>query len=169
MPEAIVILLIIIGAFFLAAFALQIFFLLTLSRVLGLCRPHNRTIEPGMVWLNLIPIFNLVWMFITVIRVSDTLRYEFEERGRDRRGEDYAQLLGIAMCISWMIALLPWIVVTIVYWVKIAEFARRLEYDTGADDFEEYDRPRRRSRARDRDRDEEEDDRREERPWDRGR
>ena len=171
--ELIAVLLIIIGAFFLVAFTLQVFFLFTLSRTLGLCRPHNRTIEPGLVWLNLIPIFNFVWMFITVLRVSETLRYEFEERGQDRRTEDYGHNLGIAMCIAWVFGFLLWILVVIIYWVKIAEFARRLEYDGGAyDDYDDdYGRPRRRSRSRDRDRDrdEEEDDRREERPWNRGR
>ena len=168
MPEAIVILLIIFGSIFLAGFALQIFFLLALSRALGLCRPHNRTIEPGMVWLNLIPIFNLVWMFITVIRVSETLRYEFRDRGRHRRSEDYGHGLGIAMCISWMAGLLPFLVLTIVYWVKIADYARRLEYDGSYDFDDEGDRPLRPPRVRDRERDEEYD-QRDERPWDRGR
>jgi hypothetical protein len=29
--------------------------------------------EPGMVWLNLIPVLSLVWQFITVIRVAESL------------------------------------------------------------------------------------------------
>jgi hypothetical protein len=72
--------------------------------------------------------------------------------------------LGIAMCISPLAGLLPFLVLAIVYWVKIAEYARRLEYGSvGYGDFDEdEDRPRRRSRARD----EDEYDRRE-RPWER--
>jgi hypothetical protein len=169
--EVIVVLLLIFGTIFLIGFVLQIFFLMTQSRALGLCQPHNRTMEPAQVWLNLIPLFNLVWMFITVSRVSETLKYEFRARRRHRHNDDYGYGLGIAMCISPLAGWLPFLILTIVYWVKMADYARRLEYDPGwyGDGAEDYDdRPRRRSRARDRDRDEDYDDRRDERPWDRG-
>lgn len=171
--EIFVFLLLIFGLIFLVGFALQVFFLLALSRALSQCAPHNRTLEPGMVWLNLIPLFNIVWMFITVTKVSETLKNEFRERGMHRRDENYAHGLGIAMCISPWFGLLPFLVLTIVYWVKIAEYARRLEhspagYGDDYDDDDDDDRDDRRERRSRRDRDDE-DDRRESRPWDRGR
>ena len=81
--------------FYLVLFVVFIFFLLTLQRALARCRPECRTMEPGQVWLNLIPLFNIAWMFITVLRISESLRNEFYERGRSRRGDDYGQGLGI--------------------------------------------------------------------------
>ena len=68
--------------------AITILFLLTLSKALRRCAPENRTMEPGMVWLYLIPIFNLYWQFVTVNRVSESLKNEFYARGIDRRALD---------------------------------------------------------------------------------
>jgi hypothetical protein len=39
---------------------INIFFLLTLSRCLSRVQPRNRDMEPGMVWINLIPCFSMV-------------------------------------------------------------------------------------------------------------
>ena len=44
-----------------------IFFLLQLQKLLNACTPGSRQMEPGMVWLNLIPLFGLGWMIYTVI------------------------------------------------------------------------------------------------------
>lgn len=40
-------------------------------------RPENRLLAPGLVWLQLIPIFNYVWIFIVVRRISDSLAKEY--------------------------------------------------------------------------------------------
>ena len=97
-----------------------------------------------MVWLNLIPLFNYVWNFITVIRVGDSLKNEFTDRDIDEGG-DYGKTLGITMSRdrhrraesplerrraarmpasgSSMIAgpvRLASLVMFIIYWVKIA-------------------------------------------------
>lgn len=41
-----------------------IFYILTLSRALQKCSPQLRTMKPGMVWLLLIPLFNVLWQFL---------------------------------------------------------------------------------------------------------
>ena len=51
-------------------------------------------------WLNLIPFFGFVWLFITVTKVSESLKYEYRERGLHRRDETYGYGLGIAMGAS---------------------------------------------------------------------
>jgi hypothetical protein len=157
------------GTFFLVWLVVQLLFLLAVSRALAACDARNRTLEPGMVWLNLIPIFNLAWMFVTVIRVSESLKNEFRARGLHRRDDTYAHALGIGMCLSPLAGLMPFLIVTIIYWVKIAEYTRRLENDygydgDGDDEDDDWDRPPRRRRGRDDD-----DDDRDDRPWDRGR
>src|SRR5262245_49376745 len=87
------------------ALVIAIFFLLTLSTALSRCRPRNRTMEPGMVWLNLVPLLNIVWQFITVLRVAESLENEFRDRDL-HRGEDYGKGVGLASCI---LALFGWI------------------------------------------------------------
>ncbi|AWM39387.1 hypothetical protein GobsT_22950 [Gemmata obscuriglobus] len=151
-PDAIVVAVIAgVCGFYLLLFVASIFYLLTLSRALAQCHPLNRTMEPAMVWLNLIPFFNLVWIFITIIRVTETLRDEHRERGWHRRGEDYGQTLGIVASALGALSLvlgycgLPafvgGLVCWILYWVKVSNLSRRLElryrdddYDTDASD-----------------------------------
>jgi len=134
------------------ALVIAIFYLLTLSKALSRCSRDNRTMEPGMVWLNLIPLFNLVWQFITVLRVSESLRNEFESRGRRRAG-DYGKGVGLAYCILGLLGIIPLIgplfslaglVCFIMYWVKVAGFSGELARSGAGDDLDdEYDRPRR--------------------------
>jgi hypothetical protein len=40
-----------------------IFYILTLTKALGKCAPMSVTIEPGMLWLLLVPFVNMVWHF----------------------------------------------------------------------------------------------------------
>jgi hypothetical protein len=153
----------------------SILFLLTLHRALDRCAPHNRTMGPGLVWLNLVPLLSIAWQFITVIRVAESLQNEFRDRGRRRR-DDYGKSLGIVMCsmnvAGWIpycgcLFLLAWFVCGIVYWVKIAGYSRELagmsyeDYDYDDRDDDRYD-------DRDDDRYDDDDDR-DRRSWDRGR
>jgi hypothetical protein len=169
--------------FYLVLFIIAIFFLLTLHKALARCAPRNRAMEPALVWLNLIPLVHFVWMFFTAIRVSESLRNEFSERGWGRRSDDYGQGLGIATCALSLASYIPylgclcavgWVVCFIMYWVKIAGYSGQLasrpygEYEDDRDgryeedDEDEDDRPRRRARDGD-DRDDDD------RPWNRGR
>lgn len=133
------------------ALVVMIFFLRTLSTALSRCRPANRAMEPGQVWLNLIPIFSIVWQFITVIRVADSLRNEFYDRGWDDR-QDFGRGMGMASCTLNLLGAIPYIgmlfglgglVCFVIYWVQIAGHSRTLFDDRGGDDD---DRPRKRRR-----------------------
>ena len=53
-----------------------IFFLLTQQNTLKVIRRENRKLSPGLVWLQLIPIFNFYWMFVVVTRIADSLDRE---------------------------------------------------------------------------------------------
>ena len=155
------------GIFVVAGLALNLMFLTTLKRLLEQCAPHNRLMEPGQVYLNLIPCFGSIWMFFTVSRVGQSLRNEFDERGTDLPG-DYGQQLGISfagLTLSWIIPYvgilfgLAGVICWIVYWVKMAEYNRHLS--EGASYREERDdyRRRRRDEQRDDDRRRRDDDR----------
>jgi hypothetical protein len=151
------------------------FFCATLSKALSRCRRRNRTMEPGLVWLNLIPLFNILgWSWYTAIQVGDSLKREFRERDLDDGG-DYGKMLGIWTLVSYWVSTLisntlsfvmmsqrpgpggipqaspmatlismpfsiAFLVLFIVYWVKIAGYGRALaEDDLRGDDDDDDD------------------------------
>src|SRR5262245_53392229 len=69
------------GVLFAVGLVVQILFLMTLSKCLHQVAPQNRRMEPGQVWLNLIPLFSIVWIFITVLRIAESLDNEYYDRG----------------------------------------------------------------------------------------
>ena len=127
---------VIIGMF--AAFAIAlipvIFYSLTLQKALNRCAPENRAMAPGMVWLLLIPLFNLVWHFFVVSNVAKSLGAEFQKRGLPEE-PDPGKKLGLIMCILACCGIIPFLgilcslgalVCWIMYWIKIAGFSGKL-------------------------------------------
>jgi hypothetical protein len=116
-------------AYFALFWVVGVFFLLNLRDLLEGVSPQNRAMSPGKVWLNFIPIFNIVWIFITVIRVRDSLWAEFQSRGWAPRG-DFGYSLGIAAAIlsivNWGLFGLAALVCWIVYWVRMSEIKNLL-------------------------------------------
>jgi hypothetical protein len=109
----------------------QIFYLLTLQNTLLKVSPSNRKMVPGQVWLTLIPLFGMVWQFIVVTRMADSLQAEFRERGITVPEEKPGYSLGIAYCVLYCCSIIPilgglaslgGLVVWIIYWVKINEY-----------------------------------------------
>lgn len=168
------------------AIVVQIMFLLTLSRCLRQISPRNRQMEPGQVWLCLIPIFGFVWLIITILRIADSLRDEYADRGIRGDG-DYGKTMGIIYVVTSFLCGPIGLICWILYWVKIAGYTKQLasRRNSGAYDDDDYDddddRPRRRSRRDEDDededdrprrrgnRDDDDDDDDDGRPWNRGR
>src|ERR1700761_1572517 len=89
-------LLLIFAGFFVLSIVLLIAFVLffvTLHKTLALCSNRNRMMEPGLVWLIFVPVFNYYWWFRIVIQMGRSLKNEFSERGNDD-GSDYGRTLG---------------------------------------------------------------------------
>jgi len=119
-PMHVLVLLFVAGTLLIPA----IFYILTLSGVLQKCAPASRTIEPGPVWILLIPLVNLVFSFIVVFEMAQTLQ------------PSPGKSLGLAMCICGccriipvlgLLAMLAHLVLWIIYWVKISEYSRMLD------------------------------------------
>jgi len=113
-----------------------IFFLLTLQHALSKCAAASRTMEPGMVWLFLIPLLGLIWSFFVVMGLGKSLANEYARRGIPSEEPAPGQPIGIAMsvcnCCCWVpilgaLAGIAGLVLWVVYWVKIAEFSRKLD------------------------------------------
>ena len=131
---------ILVAALFVALIGIGVYiaFLITLQSALERCAPQNRTVSPGQVWLSLIPLFNIVWQFILVARIAESLRREFAARQGTQfaTGEDYGKGLGTAMCALSLSSIVPFLgiltglagtVCWIVYWARIAGYSRALE------------------------------------------
>lgn len=112
-----------------------IFFLLTLQNCLKKIKMENREMSPGLVWLNLIPIFSLGWTFYIVAKLSNSIKKELGSAA-----EDGGWGLGLAYAILQVTTLIPGIgaflsipliIVWIIYWVKISKYSKQIE-STGA-------------------------------------
>ncbi len=72
----------------LAFVILGILFLLTQKKTLQVIQPVNRELESGLVWLQLIPIFGLVWQFFVVAWIAKSIWKEIASKLGDSILED---------------------------------------------------------------------------------
>lgn len=160
-----------------AAVVIGVFYCLTLYKAMEKVAPRNRLMASGLVWLSMIPYFNIVWAFFNAINVPGSLRNEFRDRGIDD-GSDYGKTLGLTgagvSAASTVIGLLgnlmapaiiqggqfnapqaaggamifgllstvlslAWLVIFIIFWVKIAGYSNRLASGRSALDDRGYD------------------------------
>jgi hypothetical protein len=122
-----------------------ILFFLTQQRTLELVRPENRRMRPGEVWLQFIPLFGLIWQFIVISRISDSIRNELNTPTGDsifaedpipqnsrptyNAGISYAILFCITVLPLAMLkglAALAGLVLWINYWIQLFRYKKRL-------------------------------------------
>ncbi|MFO0452270.1 MAG: hypothetical protein ACK52I_27055 [Pseudomonadota bacterium] len=112
-----------------------IFFLITVQNTFNAVSPENRKMDGGLVWLTLIPLFGLVWQFIIVNRMADSLKLEFAKRNISTNEARPGINLGLAFCILFCCSIIPFVniitsiaglVCWIMYWVKINEYKSKL-------------------------------------------
>ena len=113
----------------------KIFYLLTLQNTLKAVSVQNRKMPPGQVWLEIIPLFSLVWQFYNVINVSDSIRNECLARGIVMDEERPAYSIGLAHCILACCGVIPFLgyaaslaslICWIIFWIKIANYKTKL-------------------------------------------
>lgn len=130
--QAIFILLILVGA--VVGIAIEVFFILTLQKALKRCSLENQAMSPGLVWLLLVPFFSLIWIFFVVLKISESLHIEFQQRGIS--AEPYpGKSIGLAFSILAACSIIPVVgmftgiaslVCWIIYWIKIAGYSNQL-------------------------------------------
>jgi hypothetical protein len=123
-----------------------IFFLVAQQNTLRSIKPHNQKMPPGQVWLQLIPLFNLVWQFIVVGRIADSIRAEIVDRNttsflgvaepvflNDKKPRPTYDI-GLAVCILSLGFLIPFIesfvfmgylVCWIIYWTQLVQYKNK--------------------------------------------
>jgi hypothetical protein len=119
---------------------------LTLYNTLDVIAPINRAIRPGMVWLMMIPFFNLVWHFVIVHKIADSIAGEFRQRvGQSdfRPGYGTGMIASTAFFISVLISIaapkntptdmiggifsIIGIICGITYWIQIHKYKRKIK------------------------------------------
>ena len=138
--------------FLLAILVPAIFFLLTLQKTLSVIHFENRRMQSGHVWLLLIPLFNFVWIFFVVNRLSDSIKYECARLniGTEETRPTYG--IGISMCVLVVcriipvigaLAAIPAVVCWIIYWVKVNKYKNLIiaNKDSFMFDFEKESAP----------------------------
>lgn len=90
---------------------------------------EHRKQEPGMVWLLLIPCFNIVWNFFVFPKLSQSFKSYFDAKGRTDLG-DCGESLGLTYSILAACSIIPYLgmlaglaglIVLIIYLVKVNE------------------------------------------------
>jgi hypothetical protein len=134
--------LLIVFIFFLIFIIPAIIFMICQQNILKAIQPHNRYMQPGEVWLQLIPLFGLVWQFIVVTRISESIKKELWDNNfsfEDQRyntvgyGERPTYNIGIAYCVLFCCGILcgvfslAGLVCWIIYWVRLAEYKKDIE------------------------------------------
>ena len=112
-----------------------VFYLLSLRNTLRLLSTENQLLPPNNVWLLFIPLFGLIYHFIVVGKISDSLARELDQRNLPKKEARPAYNIGLAMCILSAASVIPVLgsigslgalVCWIVYWVKIEGYKNTL-------------------------------------------
>lgn len=119
--------LIIVGGILFVGVLINVFVCWILSSACSSVPAEHREIEPGLVWLLLIPCFGVLWNFFVFPRISRSFRRGFTALGDESRG-DCGEAMGwwiagcaigsIIPCVGY-IAGLAYLVLLIIYLVKV--------------------------------------------------
>ncbi len=113
----------------------QVFYLITASNTLKAVRPEYRKVDPGQVWLGMIPLFHLIWPFIINPKIVASIQADMEARGHGEAG-DYGKQLGMIypglrfggyIPVIGSLFTLGYLVVFIIWWVKLNGYKQRLQ------------------------------------------
>lgn len=123
-------------------------FLLNQQKTLEAINPLHRMINPNQVWLQLIPVFGMIWQFFTVSRIANSIRNQLSETNEDSilgftdssavkyNGELPTYSIGIAYCVLIVCSIIPLIggfasiaalICFIVYWVQLSQFRKKIQ------------------------------------------
>lgn len=116
------------------------------QKLLHSIREENRTIRPGQVWLQLIPLYGLVWQFVVVARISDSINKELAAQQEDEsilgatvnEAQRPLYTIGVWYCILICIGMLPLgalkglfpipaMICWIIFWTRLERYRKRIQ------------------------------------------
>ena len=106
-----------------AALALQVFACWYLVGCVQALPPQYRKIEPGTVWLLMIPLFGVVWNFFVYPQIAESYRNYFAAQGRNDLG-DCGGSLATTYCVLCCITMIPYVgsavgIAVLVLWIML--------------------------------------------------
>jgi len=116
--------------------AVYVLYLVALRAALREVHPVNRKMPPGQVFLLLIPFVNLVYAFVLVGQLSDSLIAELRARGLPMTADRPTYRVGIAMSVLQVapivpvvgtLAILGYIICWILHWTQVNAVRRQLQ------------------------------------------
>jgi hypothetical protein len=123
-----------LGIALIIGFGIAIVICFLLSDALKRLPKEFRKMEPGMVWLLLIPCFNMVWNFFVFPKISESYSAYFAVQGRNDVGDAGGRLglayaicvpCGLIPCVGY-VASLAALVLLIIYLVKITKLKNQI-------------------------------------------
>jgi len=94
---------------FIGGLVIYIIHLASMQSALEAVAPPARKMDPGQVWLTLIPLFGIAWQYIVVAAVADSLRNEYMRRGLSREEDRPAYSIGLTSNILWTCRIIPYL------------------------------------------------------------
>lgn len=99
---AMAVMLLIVGVALVVSYAILITLCWFVSSCLQRLPPEHRKQQPGLVWLLLIPCFNLVWNFFVFPKLAESYQSYFAAQGRTDTG-DCGYGLAMTYCVGAVI------------------------------------------------------------------
>ena len=104
-----------------------VFFYISMYKCLKRCE-HHATMTPGYVFFNFIPFFNIVWVWITLFKVTGSVKSATNDEHNAGFGVGLALLIvsivgGIFPPIGAIAILVLWII----YWIQVVAGGRAAE------------------------------------------
>ena len=87
-------------------FVTFVFYIRAISKTIKAIDPEYRTQAPGMAWLLLIPVFNVIWFFF-LLKAIKTGFLRMHENKRISQPIDTGNTYGIAMGCCWAAIFIP--------------------------------------------------------------
>ena len=119
---------------FVIGYIVLIFFTYSLFKCLKTVKEENQAMTPGLVWLNLIPFFGGIWIFVIIFKIRESLSKEFLQNNPEPSG-DYGLKVGLTFAILHWFGFVPMIgyvlviisiICWLIYWFKISKYTRMI-------------------------------------------
>ena len=114
----------------------MIFYLNSIHETIKLVQEKNRKLSPWQVWLGLIPFLNLIWQYLIVANLMDSLSAEFRYR-KAKYPLIKMKKIGTAYCVLFFLSFIPkigiilglaGIVCFILFWIKVLDVKKTLQF-----------------------------------------
>lgn len=122
--------------FIVGGIAVMITWLVIMNRAIDQVSHDLRRMEPGAVWLCLIPLFGLVWQFLVIGAVAEGIARELQVRNMFPKEPKPGYSIGLSGCILLCCIIIPYagvglgmigLIFMIMHAVKISEYNKVLQ------------------------------------------